>query len=107
MPESTYAEHETWRGEPKGKGRRRLGVEAIPIIVFLLIFALMFFAFKSGSPPMIAIAIATMVGSIMVLAAVSAAADGVFRAFLYTYATGKTLPEDIDTDSFGRAFEKK
>jgi hypothetical protein len=36
--------------------------------------------------------------------AASSAADGVFRALLYNYATGRELPGDIDESTFAGAF---
>jgi hypothetical protein len=37
-------------------------------------------------------------------AVVSSAADIVFRSLLYNYATGKTIPEEVDDQIFAAAF---
>ena len=51
-------------------------------------------------------AVAGTVGALLVVIVVSAssAADMVFKAVLYNYATGKSVPENIDTSSFAGVF---
>lgn len=43
----------------------------------------------------------------LVFCAAASAADGVFRALLYNYATGREMPADIDMDVFASAFASK
>lgn len=52
-----------------------------------------------------AIAICVPIGMLAVLA--SATADAIFKAYLYAYATGKTLPGNIDTDAMREAFSAR
>lgn len=49
---------------------------------------------------------AGMVGLVL-FAVFSSAADGVFKALLYNYATGRSLPADVDEDLFAAAFASK
>jgi hypothetical protein len=41
---------------------------------------------------------------IVIVSAVSSAADTVFKALLYNYATGRSVPSNVDTSSFRDAF---
>ncbi len=43
----------------------------------------------------------------MLLAATTTAAGTVFRTYLYAYATGRTIPENLDTSRFDDAFRRK
>lgn len=43
----------------------------------------------------------------MIVAAATSAADTVFKAFLFSYATGKSVPENIDTTEFSQAFRRR
>jgi hypothetical protein len=53
--------------------------------------------------PVIAIGVALLA----LVAAVNSAADVVFKAVLYNYATGKSVPQGIDTSSLAHAFAAK
>jgi hypothetical protein len=44
---------------------------------------------------------------IFLAAAASAAADMIFKALLYSYATGKTLPENLNSEFYSQAFMPK
>ena len=44
---------------------------------------------------------------ILLAFAASSAADMVFRALLYNYATGRTIPDDVDEEQFTAAFASK
>jgi hypothetical protein len=53
----------------------------------------------------VAIAVSVPLGLLAVLA--SATADAVFKAYLYSFATGKTLPADVDTYAMRDAFTSR
>jgi hypothetical protein len=44
---------------------------------------------------------------IVIVAAVSSAADTVFKALLYNFATGRSVPANLDTNAFRQAFAPK
>ena len=64
-------------------------------------------AVSAGSMVLMVAAIVLGVGLIALCAATSAAADVIFKAVLFNYATGKTLPESIDTTSLSDAFASR
>ncbi len=77
-------------------------VLALPI--YLLVFIGLFAAFALRS---IELGVATVVlGVVLIIihSAADSAARGIFRALLYNYATGRSLPADIDEASFANAF---
>lgn len=47
------------------------------------------------------------VAGLLIFCAAASAADGVFRALLYNYATGREMPADIDMDVFASAFASR
>lgn len=57
----------------------------------------------AGAIPAIAIGVALLA----LVGAVNSAADVVFKAVLYNYATGKSVPQGIDTSSLQMAFAQK
>ena len=52
-----------------------------------------------------AIAVGVPLGILAVL--VSATADAIFKAYLYSFATGKTLPDNVDTHAMRDAFSAR
>jgi hypothetical protein len=74
------------------------------ILVLCLVFGA---AFNSGNEFAMVASVVFAVLSVMLLIASSAAADGIFKVYLYTWATGRTLPEDLDIDSFDDAFRRR
>ncbi|MDA3798499.1 MAG: DUF6159 family protein [Kiritimatiellae bacterium] len=44
---------------------------------------------------------------IMFTIAITSAADTIFKAYLYTYATGQTVPTNVDTRQFSNAFSQR
>jgi hypothetical protein len=74
------------------------------ILVLCLVFGA---AFNSGNEFAMVASVVFAVVSVMLLVASSAAADGIFKVYLYTWATGRTLPEDLDIDSFDDAFRRR
>ena len=74
------------------------------ILVLCLVFGA---AFNSGNEFAMVASVVFAVVSIMLLVASSAAADGIFKVYLYTWATGRSLPEDTNVDSFDDAFRRR
>jgi len=74
------------------------------ILVLCLVFGA---AFNSGNEFAMVASVVFAVLSVMLLIASSAAADGIFKVYLYTWATGRTLPEDTNVDSFDDAFRRR
>jgi hypothetical protein len=68
---------------------------------------LIWFAMQSDSFIGMGAAIGIAVALLMVSAAISTAADSVFKGYLYAYATGRSLPEDVDETQFRQAFRPK
>jgi len=64
--------------------------------VLLLGGVLIFFGFSSGTPALGYAAIALTVLALFVMVAFTSAADVVFKAVLYNFATGKAVPEGLD-----------
>ena len=62
---------------------------------------------NSGSSTGLITGIALGVMLLVICAAVTSAADQVFKALLYNYATGRALPQGIDSSTFGEAFMAK
>ncbi|MFG0283346.1 MAG: DUF6159 family protein [Phycisphaerales bacterium JB039] len=78
---------------------------AIPVV--LVCAGLGFAAWSSGSMTGVVAAIALGAVLLAIVGAVNSAADVVFKAVLYNYATGKSVPQGVDTSSFARAFATK
>ena len=72
--------------------------------VLLAAGALVYLGVVSGAAPVAGLCVA--VAAVMVAGAIafSSAADVVFKAVLFSYATGRTLPDDVDTRDFADAF---
>lgn len=95
-------------------GTALVGNFSLGILGFLLVLpvvlvcgALGYLAVASGNTAGL---IATVVLGVLLIALVTAAnsaADVVFKALLYNYATGKSLPAGIDAGEFSRAFKSK
>jgi hypothetical protein len=78
---------------------------AIPVV--LLCGGLAVAAAASGSWEAAIPAIVLGVALLAIVGAVNSAADVVFKAVLYNYATGKSMPEGVDTSSLATAFATK
>ena len=75
--------------------------------VLLIVFALGWMALSAGSIVGLIAVGSLAVLLIVVATAFTGAADMVFKGLLYTYATGKSLPENIDMDGFDDAFRSR
>ena len=81
----------------------------IPIIA--IFFVLLIFGLPNVPESMRGVFLFSLIGlaimAVVIMAAVTTAADTIFKAVLYSYATGKTLPDDINEIEFGEAFAYK
>lgn len=77
----------------------------LPVLLVLVgLFALAsFYDSAAGVVAVVLLAIPVF----MLLAATTTAAGTVFRTYLYAYATGRTIPENLDTSRFDDAFRRK
>lgn len=87
-------------------GNFSLGLFAIvlAIPVYLVVGALLYMGFTTGSTTLMGLAILVAVLSLILLAAANSAADTIFKALLYNFATGGTIPEEVDEDQLSSAF---
>jgi hypothetical protein len=95
-------------------GTALMGNFSMGTIAFLLmlpIFALggllFWAAFSAQSTALFVVAILSTVLMVVVAIAATSTADGIFKAYLYTYATGRGLPEGVDAAEFDQAFRSK
>lgn len=94
-------------------GEGLVGNSALGFISFLIVLPAGLvamagvFLLANGSTASGMMLLAIGVVAFLVLCAASSAADGVFKALLYNYATGREMPADIDMDVFGAAFAVK
>lgn len=77
------------------------------IPVYLLGGVLIVLGISSGTIPVMVLCIAAGVALFVLGAATTSAAGTVFTALLYSYATGRTVPADVDVSEFNRAFVAK
>ena len=63
--------------------------------------------FLIGMSAGIAVAIAVCVPLGILVALVSSTADSIFKAYLYSYATGKSLPAQADRSAMAEAFTSR
>ena len=74
------------------------------IPVTLLAILLIYLGVVSGSAAAAAIAVTLAVAMLALGAAATTAVDMIFKVLLFSYATGKTLPDELDTAGYGDAF---
>lgn len=79
----------------------------IMLPVLLVAGGLIFLAFTAGSVALIVAGIALGVILFVIAAAVTSTADAIFKVVLYHYATGKMIPENIDSTHFDEAFSSR
>ncbi len=88
-------------------GTALMGNFSLGMFGFLLMLPVIGIGFLLGtmiSVP-VAIAVAVPLGILAVL--VSATADATFKAYLYSFATGKTLPTGVNTSTMREAFSQR
>jgi hypothetical protein len=77
----------------------------LPVILVLGVLAAASFA--SGNTPAIVLTIAAGALLVVIAAAAISAADVVFKALLYNYATGRSIPDDVDQGLLREAFRSR
>ena len=90
-------------------GNFSMGVLAflVTLPVYLALGALIVLMLSMGQMVLVGVLVAVMVLFAILSAAVMSAADTVFCALLYNYATGRTIPEEVDESLFAAAFAAK
>lgn len=90
-------------------GNFSLGLISSLIMLPLLIafFALGFVVAGMNNPTLLLVVIAAGVLTVMLASVFASAADVVFKALLYNYATGQSVPSGIDASQFRDAFRHK
>ncbi len=90
-------------------GKFSLGLLSFLIMLpFLIVVAVMIvLAMASNNMVNMVLAITLGVAIVILVCAFTSAADVVFKALLYNYATGRSVPSEIDTSNFNAAFAPK
>ncbi len=90
-------------------GKFSLGLLSFLIMLpFLIVVAvLIMLAMASNNMVNMVLAITLGVAIVIIVSAFNSAADVVFKALLYNYATGRSVPTGIDTSNFSSAFGTK
>jgi len=104
---STRTMKQTWGTALMGNFSMGTMAFLIMLPVFLVAGGLIALAVRSGSDFMLVVAIVFSALALALALAATSTADGIFKAYLYTYATGKALPENVDTARFDEAFRPK
>ncbi|EDY84206.1 hypothetical protein VDG1235_3837 [Verrucomicrobiia bacterium DG1235] len=83
----------------------------IGFLIMLPVFLILFLVLSSVAGTFSSFGLTAVIGvgilAIVLISAFISAADSVFKAYLYAYATGKTIPRNVDTSSFDSAFVQK
>ncbi|MCX5658328.1 MAG: DUF6159 family protein [Planctomycetota bacterium] len=98
---------ETWGEALVGNGGVGIIGFLMMIPVVLVTFLLAIAANKVGGTPAVVVVVVLGVLAGMIVSAVNSAADTIFRAILYNFATGKTLPEGVEAGALQGAFSAK
>lgn len=83
-------------------GNFSMGTFGFLLMLPVLLIGFLLFA---SAGPIIAIAVCVPLAILAVL--ISSTADAIFKAYLYSYATGKTLPVNVDTHDMRDAFSQR
>ncbi|MHC4886537.1 MAG: DUF6159 family protein [Planctomycetota bacterium] len=104
---STRALKSTWGTALVGNFSLNFFSFLFTVPLMLILFVLFWLAMSNGSEAgMVAVGVLA-VPLIMVVIAITSAADAIFKTFLFTYATGRTVPAGIDTAAFADAFRQR
>ncbi|MBN2023456.1 MAG: hypothetical protein JW809_11770 [Pirellulales bacterium] len=90
-------------------GNFSLGLVGLVVLLplYLVAVGLAVLGMMSGSPVAAAVAFGFAAIVFVLASAVSSAAGTVFTALLFSFATGRTVPADVDTTMFAEAFVAK
>ena len=95
---------QTWGEALVGNFSMALLTFIIAIPLLLVPVALIYFAIQAGNTNLLLFAFVLLIAIAVLVGIVSSAADMVFRALLYNYATGRTIPQEIDEAMLESAF---
>ena len=95
---------ETWGETVLGNFSMALLTFLVTLPIYLILGMLIYLCGSNGQIVLAGILVCLFVLAVVLAAAVSSAADMVFRGLLYNYATGRTIPEEVDEDLFVAAF---
>ena len=95
---------ETWGETILGNFSMGLLTFLVTLPIYLILGILIFLCGSNGQFVLAGILVFMFVLALILAAVVSSAADMVFRGLLYNYATGRTIPEEVDEDLFVAAF---
>lgn len=104
---STEVLKKTWGTALLGNFSLSLLGFLLMVPVLLVVIVLFVLAGGSASPAISGFLLGLAVVVILVGAAATATVDTIFKALLFRYATGKSLPMGVNTDSFDYAFTSK
>lgn len=90
-------------------GKFSLGLLSFLIMLPFLIVVVVMIVLAMASNNMVNIVLAVTLGVaiVIIVSAFTSAVDVVFKALLYNYATGRSVPSEIDTSNFSSAFAPK
>ncbi len=97
---------QTWGTALTGNFSMGLINFVVVIPMFILIGFLLWMGFSVGTPIAVGAAIAVAVILILTFGCLSSAAGMVFKAILFSYATGKSLPETVPAAELANAFRQ-
>lgn len=107
LKDSAVTLKNTWGRALIGKFSLGLISFIISLPVFLLLILLFITASGKGSTVGMALTGALFILAMIILAAASSAANMIFKALLYAYASGRRVPTEVDTSKFSIAFQAK
>ncbi len=76
-------------------------------IAFLMMLPIIAIGILLGMSVGVKVAIAVCVPLVIIAVLASSTADAIFKAYLFSYATGKALPANVDTSSMRDAFSPR
>lgn len=104
---STRTLKDTWGEALLGNFSMGLLTFLATLPLYLLMVLLIFLGISGDQPALIIVGFVGVISVALLSAVVSSAADMVFRSLLYNYATGRTIPAELDEEMFSAAFAPK
>ncbi|MEX0654296.1 MAG: DUF6159 family protein [Phycisphaeraceae bacterium] len=98
---------QTWGEALVGNFSMTLLTFLVTLPVFIVLGVLVGLAVASGQLLLIITAVVLFALAVILAVVASSAADMVFRSLLYNYATGRTIPDDVDEELLAAAFGSK
>lgn len=98
---------DTWGEAVMGNFSMGLITFLVALPLYLIFGVICFLGISGGSIILVVLGAIGFVASILIVAVISSASDVVFRSLLYNFATGRTIPEEVDESMFEAAFAGK